>query len=456
MENKDVIIIGGGISGLTAMHYIKKNKPQLSVALYEADKRLGGTIGTDKINGYSFDWGPNGFLDREPKTLKLCDEIGLTDSLERANENAQNRYILRGGKLRTVPMSPPKFLMSDILPLSGKLRVMFEPFAPKRPEGIDESIYDFVKRRIGRSAADYLVQPMVSGVYGGVAQKMSLKSCFPIMREMEDDYGSLFKAMIAKAKAAKKSGKKSGGPSGPGGWLTSFQGGLYKIIEQFEHLYKDDIYSGHAVQALSKNEVGFEIKFENGQTATAKQVVIATPANNASTITKSLSSKLSDSLGKIAYAPISVVCSGYDRKQIDNPLDGFGFLVPAKEKRHILGSIWTSSIFKERAPEGKVQFRTMIGGDGNHQSMELSDGQLLEQINQDLSQLLGIRGEPEQISIYRWQYGIPQYHIGHSDVLFKIESELGKIGQIYLTGNAYYGIGLNDCIKQSYKVAQSL
>lgn len=456
MENKDVIIIGGGISGLTALHYIKKDKPQLSVALYEADKRLGGTIGTDKVNGYSFDWGPNGFLDREPQTLKLCDEIGLTDSLERANENAENRYILRKGQLRTVPMSPPKFLMSDILPFFGKMRVMFEPFALKRPEGIDESIYDFVKRRIGKSAADYLVQPMVSGVYGGMAQKMSLKSCFPIMRQMEDEYGGLFKAMIAKAKAAKKAGKKAGGPSGPGGWLTSFEGGLYKIIEQFHSLYQNDIYSSHAVKAITKIDNGFEISFENSQTVIAKNVVVATPANNAADITKTLSQKLSDVLARIKYAPISVVCSGYDRSQVTNPLDGFGFLVPAKEKRHILGSIWTSSIFKNRAPEGKIQFRSMIGGDGNHESMNLSDGQLLEQVNEDLSRLLGIKGDPEQVEIYRWQHGIPQYHIGHSERLSQIEGELNRIGGIYLTGNAYYGIGLNDCVKQSYKVAQSL
>lgn len=456
MENKDVIIIGGGISGLTALHYIKQDKPNLSVALFEADQRLGGTIGTDKVNGYSFDWGPNGFLDREPQTLKLCDEIGLTESLERANENAENRYILRKGQLRTVPMSPPKFLMSDILPFFGKLRVMMEPFAPKRPEGIDESIYDFVKRRIGRSAADYLVQPMVSGVYGGVAQKMSLKSCFPIMREMEDEYGGLFKAMIAKAKAAKKAGKKSGGPSGPGGWLTSFEGGLYKIIEQFQKLYQNDIYSGHAVKSILKTETGFTVDFDNGQSVSVNNVIIATPANNAAEITSSLSKELSDNLAKIKYAPISVVCSGYDRTQIENPLDGFGFLVPAKEQRHILGSIWTSSIFKERAPENKVQFRTMIGGDGNHQSMSLSDGELLEQVNEDLRDLLGIKGEPEQVEIYRWQYGIPQYHIGHSEVLAKIEAELGKIGGIHITGNAYYGIGLNDCVKTSYKVAQSL
>ena len=171
MSRIDVAIVGGGISGLSALHFLRELKPSMSVKLFEADTRLGGTIGTDNIDGYSLDWGPNGFLDREPLTLKMCDELGMTDQLERANKNVSKRFILRQGSLREVPMSPPKFLTSDILSLKGRLRVMMEPFAKGPGNGIDESIYDFVQRRIGTEAADYLVQPMVSGVYGGVHPK---------------------------------------------------------------------------------------------------------------------------------------------------------------------------------------------------------------------------------------------------------------------------------------------
>ena len=197
MPDKDVIIIGGGISGLSALHFLRQLHPDLSVTLYEADNRLGGTIGTDHVDGYSLDWGPNGFLDREPLTLRLVDELGLKDVMEPANANVNNRFILRGNRLRSVPMSPPKFLASDILSVKGRLRVMWEPFASGPTDGVDESIYDFGRRRIGTEAADYLIQPMVSGVYGGVAQRLSLKSCSPIMDQMEREYGSLVKAMIA-------------------------------------------------------------------------------------------------------------------------------------------------------------------------------------------------------------------------------------------------------------------
>lgn len=456
MSANDVVIIGGGISGLSALHYLRRNLPQLNVRLFESEPRLGGTIGTDHVDGYSFDWGPNGFLDREPLTLELCKELGLTDQLERANESVNNRYILKGGRLRSVPMSPPKFLMADIISWPGKLRIAMEPFAKARENGTDESIYDFACRRIGREAADYLVQPMVSGVYGGVAQAMSLQSCFPIMREMEDQYGSLFKAMIAKAKAAKAQKKKSGGPSGPGGWLTSFRGGLDRLVEKFHQEYATCICVSKPVVSIGKESELFKIRFADGTTESSRFVVIATPSYEAAKMTSGLSQQLAQSLGKISYAPIAVVCSGYRSEQIKNSVDGFGFLVPQKEKRQILGSIWTSSIFANRAPAGMVQFRTMVGGDGFHESIDLTDDQLLAAVSRDLGQIMNIEGDPAVVKMYRWRNGIPQYHVGHRKVLDSIEKEISAIGGIHIAGNAYYGIGLNDCIKQSHRVAQAI
>ncbi len=453
MPANDVIIIGGGISGLTALHYLRRDKPQLKVRLLEAEPRLGGTIGTDRIDGYSFDSGPNGFLDREPLTLQLCDELGLTEQLERANESVNNRFILKGGRLRLVPMSPPRFLMADIISWPGKLRIAMEPFAKARPEGIDESIYDFACRRIGREAADYLVQPMVSGVYGGVAEKMSLQSCFAIMREMEDEYGSLFKAMIAKSKAAKAKGKKSGSPSGPGGWLTSFKGGLDKIVVRFQEKYAPFIEVGKCVRTITKSDDGYRVECNDGSSETARQVVFATPSYETAKMTSGLSQDLSKALAAISYAPIGVVCTGYRAEQVKASVDGFGFLVPKKENRKILGSIWTSSIFTDRAPKGMIQFRTMVGGDGFHESVRMSDDELLSTVKNDMNDIMRISGEPKIVKMYRWKYGIPQYHVGHRKLLDTIESELKSIGGVHIAGNAYYGIGLNDCVKQAHKVA---
>ncbi len=456
MPALDVVIVGGGISGLATLHFLRHNSPQLRVQLLEAEHRLGGTIGTDVLDGYSFDWGPNGFLDREPLTLQLCDELGLRAQIERANEKANARFILRGGRLRAVPMSPPKFLMADIISWPGKLRIACEPFAKKRPTGVDESIYDFACRRIGREAADYLVQPMVSGVYGGVASKLSLQSCFAIMREMEDEHGSLLKAMVAKAKAAKAAGKKSGGPAGPGGWLTSFRGGLYRIIERFAELYLNQISVGMPVKSIYRDGDIYNVTPRSGAPLKARHVVLATPSYAAGQLTATVSKALSESLSAIAYAPIAVVCLGFDAKQVQASVDGFGFLVPQKEGRRILGSIWTSSIFSQRAPEGKVQFRTMLGGDGDHDSIKMSDQELLQVATSDLGEIMKITGAPEISKIYRWQHGIPQFHIGHRDRLCAIESELRRLGNIHVASNAYYGIGLNDCVKQAHKVALAI
>ncbi|MFH2035507.1 MAG: protoporphyrinogen oxidase [Candidatus Zixiibacteriota bacterium] len=455
MTQFDTVIIGGGISGLSLLHYLRTGRSDKSVVLIEAENRLGGTIGTDIINGFSFDWGPNGFLDREPLTLELCNQLGLNDQLEKANSNISNRFILRKGKLRQVPMSPPKFITSDILSLLGKLRVMMEPFIRSIGDE-NESIYRFAQRRIGTAAADYLIQPMVSGIYGGIAERLSLESCFPTMREMETEYGSLFKAMTAKGKKAKAEKKKPGGPGGPTGWLTSFDGGLYKIIEQMSRLYSDFIQLCNPVINISRDKDNYLVNFKNSEMCTTKNVVLATPSFVSGSLVAGLSPDLSNSFHKIEYAPIAVVCLGFNEKSIKRNLDGFGFLVPAKENRKILGSIWTSSIFKNRAPDRYVQLRTMIGGDGNHNIKNQSNEEILSEVISDLNDIIGISEEPVITRIYRWNKAIPQFKIGHANIIKNIESELNKIGNLYITGNAYYGIGLNDCIKQSHKVAQIL
>jgi len=454
--SKDLAIIGGGISGLAALHFARTLRPALAAALYEKEARLGGTVGTDRVAGYSFDWGPNGFLDREPLTLRLAGELGLEDRLERASAAVQKRFILRGGRLREVPMSPPAFLRSDILSLRGRLRVAMEPFGRKRPEGIDESVYDFARRRIGREAADYLVQPMVSGVYGGMADRLSLRATFRLMAEMEAEYGSLLRAMVAKMRATKRSGRAAGGPAGPGGWLTSFRGGLDAVIARARERYGDDIATGAGAVCIERDGRGYRVGLADGREVRAPRVILATPSYEAAALVRPLSAKLSEARRAIEYAPIAVVCSGYDGAAVGRAVDGFGFLVPRVEGRRILGSIWTSSIFADRAPAGKVQFRTMVGGDGDREVMNLTDEELQETVHRDLSAVMALRGGPEVIRIYRWERGIPQFTIGHLARLALIEAELARLGNIAVTGNAYYGIGLNDCVKQSFRAVGEL
>jgi oxygen-dependent protoporphyrinogen oxidase len=455
MSKHDVVIVGGGISGLSTLHYLRTRKPELSVRLLEAEERLGGTIGTDHIDGYSLDWGPNGFLDREPLTLELCEELGLKDSLERASAAVQKRFIVRGSRLREVPLSPVKFLKSDLLTVRGRLRILLEPFTPRNRDTDDESIYSFAQRHMGREAADYLIQPMVSGVYGGVADRLSLASCFPIMRKMEDEHGSLVRAMIAKKRGLK--GKNANaGPAGPGGWLTSFRGGLYGIIERFEQLYGEFIDTGKQVTSIGRTDFGFEVRDDHDARLQAKHVVAATPSYISAGLAEKSSPGLAQALREIPYAPIAVVCLGFSRAAVAHDLDGFGFLVPQKEGRTILGSIWTSSIFSGRAPHGQVQLRSMVGGDGDHETPNLPDDQLVDVVMRDLESLLGPLGRPTLTKVYRWQKGIPQYVIGHRATLSRIEAELKRIEGFHIAGNAYFGIGLNDCVKSARATADAI
>jgi len=449
---KKVAIIGGGISGLSALHFLRtRYADKCEVRLFEKENRLGGTIGTDREDGYISDWGSNGFLDKVPLTLDLVEEIGLTKKLETAAPTSENRFIYRHGQLNAISASPIKFMKSPILSLGGRLRIVTEPFRKAKRDDSDETVHSFASRRIGREAADSLVGPMVSGIFGGDAKELSLPACFPVMREMESQHGSLVKALIAKKRAG-----KSGGPAGPSGRLTSFEGGLYTIIERFEELYGDHIRVGAEVAKIAKSSDKYTLKFETAESETFDAVIVASPTHVASELVSHLEESLSELLASIPYASISVVCLGYKAEYIDRDLTGFGFLIPRSEGLRILGSIWTSSIFRDRSPDGMVQLRTMIGGATDPQAVSLSDSELLEIVHRELSAILGIKNNPGYVNIFKWKRGIPQYVLGHLDKMKKLQSFGSLFPGLFFTGNSYHGVGLNDCILRSESVVKAL
>ena len=458
----EVLIIGGGISGLTVAHASRIQTPG-SCELWESSDRLGGTIGTDRVDGYSVDWGPNGFLDREPLTLRLADEVGLRDQLEPANPKSEKRFIVKNGKLHPVPFSPQKILFTGLLSPIEKARVFCEPFIPGRRDDGDESVFDFAARRMGRAAAETFVDPMVSGIFGGLARELSLPSCFPIMREMEIRYGGLVKAMIArqreKRRSANKQGtpaKKSGGPAGPGGHLTSFKSGFDLLIQQLGRRLQSIIKTNRHVTRIRPQQDSWEITDQTGRTVQARKLVIACPAHAAAEILKDFDQELSSAFQSIPYAPIIVVATGHRREDVTHALDGFGFLIPRAQGMRTLGSIWTSSIFSERAPEGYVQFRSMLGGAGDPSVMELSDDQLWETLRRELNPLVGLKNDPVFMRVYRWKNGIPQYTLGHRERRARLERLVSRHPGLFVAGNAYYGVSLNDCVKIGYNAAQQL
>ena len=447
-----IVIVGGGISGLSLAFTLLESEPSADIAVFESEKRPGGKIWTEKVNGFLCEGGVNGFLDNRPKTLELASKL-LINPL-RSSDAARKRYIFSEGKLNLLPESPVSFLTSDLLSLYGRLRVMYEFFAP-RGGSDDETLADFARRRLGKEAYEKLIDPMASGIYAGNSESLSLKSCFPKIFNLEEKYGSLIKGMIKLQREAKKSGNQKIG-AGPGGTLTSFHNGMGMMVDSLKSSLKERLRAGSKVVSVERKNKGYAVHLSDGMVVETEILVIASPAYSAAEILKNLDRSLSSILSEIPYPSVAVVCFGYRKERIANKLDGFGFLIPYKERRKILGSLWDSSIFPGRAPEGYALLRSMVGGARASELAIQDDGRLIDIVAEELGHIMDIKVQPDFVKIYRHEKAIPQYNIGHDRKLKAVDEMLLKYKNLYLTGNAYRGIGVNDCIENSYKLAETI
>jgi oxygen-dependent protoporphyrinogen oxidase len=446
-----LVIIGGGISGLSLGYFLLERKPSMDIIVFESDKKAGGKIWTDKADGFLCEGGVNGFLDNRPRTLELIKKLTLTSL--RSNDKAKKRFLFSEGKLRLLPESPVSFFSSNLLSLYGRLRILYEILVPMKKEN-DETLADFARRRLGKEAYEKLIDPMASGIYAGDPENMSLKSCFPRIYELEKKYGSLIKAMLKLRKEAKRSGKKVG--PAPGGVLTSFYEGMEVIIDALKNHLGERLKTSSRVVSIDKKNEKYIIYLSDGSNAEAEVVVIATPVYATSEMIRGIERNLSLILKEIFYPSISVVCLGYKQDRINQPLDGFGFLVPNREGRKILGTLWDSSIFPNRAPEGYVLLRSMLGGVRKSELAMQDEDRLVNIVMDELEYIMGIKAQPDFIKVYRHEKGIPQYSLEHGQRLERIDDIIGRFKGLYLTGNAYRGIGVNDCIENSYKLAERL
>ncbi len=450
---KRIAIIGAGISGLSTAHAIERLAGEagldVEVTVFEREERTGGKIWSIKEEGYLCEWGPNGFLDSKPMTLDLCDHLGIQDRLKRSNDNARKRFIYSGGILNRLPENGPMFLQSKLISWPGKIRLAQEFIKPKRTDGVDETLADFARRRLGAEALDKLIGPMVSGIFAGNPETMSLKSCFPRIHELEQEYGGLLKAMMKMAKQKKaevKAGKQVASAAGPGGVLTSFVGGIQELTDSTVKELKGKVLTSNAVTGLKAIEGGWELRLADGSSFDAEVVVSAAPAHVLKELTWFLDGELSELLDGIPYAPMNIICFGYEQAKIECNLDGFGYLIPKGEGCEILGTLWDSSIFPARAPEGHVLLRSMMGGAANTGAIELNDVEVKERTMGELKKIMGIDAEPDFVRIFRHQRAIPQYIVGHAERLEAIDERLKAHAGLILTGNAFFGVGLNDCV----------
>lgn len=447
-----IVIVGGGISGLSLAYLLHTKKPSLDIIVLEAEERLGGKIWTDKTEGFLCEAGVNGFLNNKPRTLELAAALSLSPL--KSNDAARKRFIFSEGQLHSLPESPPAFFKSDLLSIWGRLRIVYEMFAPRgRKE--DESLADFGRRRLGREAFEKLIDPMASGIYAGDPEALSLKSCFPRIHQLETEYGSLIRALIKLQAKAKREGRSGPGP-GPGGVLTSFYDGMETFILALKASLGARVRSFSTVVSLTGKRDRFTLSLKDGSTMESDCVVMATPAHASSGILKDFDQALSRSLSEISYPAVSVVCLGYKKEKIGRSLEGFGFLVPFREGRRILGTLWDSSIFPNRAPEGYVLLRTMLGGARASHLATQGEKRLVDTVSAELGEIMGVKVQPDFARVYVHEKAIPQYTLGHQGRLDTMERVLSRYKGLYLAGNSYRGISVNDCIENSYRLADQL
>ncbi|MBZ4415017.1 protoporphyrinogen oxidase [Myxococcus sp. RHST-1-4] len=458
-----VAVVGGGISGLAVAHRLRSRGRD--AVLLESSARLGGAVGTHARDGYLVEQGPNSFLDREPATRELAAALNLEGRIRAADAAAKRRYVYTRGRLRAVPASPPAFLGSDILPLGAKLRVMGELFTGRAPEGVDESLAQFGRRHLGRMATEVLLDAVQTGIYAGDVERLSVAATFPPLVKLEREHRSLILGAIRTQKAQRKALPAgtgvTGGTAAPpklSGALSSFEGGLQALIDALASSLGDVARVGAKVEGLERVEGGWRLMVEeHGRRSelTAEQVVLAVPAHVATRLLQPLDATLAAKVGEIEYAPIAVVHLGFDPGTTPAP-DGFGFLVPRVEKRRLLGSIHVSTTFPFRVEGGRVLYSCMVGGARQPDLVKLDEAALVALAREELKALAGVTAAPSFTQVFRWPAGIPQYNVGHLERVAAIDVALQRWPGLHLTGNAYKGIGINDCIRNGALLGDAL
>ena len=435
MSHESIAIVGGGISGLATAFYIKQFNPNAKITLFEKEAKLGGKMKTMKKDGFLIEEGSNGFLSNKPDTLELVKLSGCEDILLKSSDNARKRFIF-DKKLEVLPESPKAFLTTPLLSLKGKLRVLYEPFAPVKTDNSDESLQEFGYRRVGKEMTDIFLDAMVAGIYASTPKTISAPAAFPLVVNLEKEYGSLFKGMIKKKKKE----------AGPGGVLMSFKGGVSTFIEKLSQNIDMDIIKDADIKTLQKDNNGFILQNEKLKMRFDK-VILATPAYESAKIVKEFLPELSNELGSIEYSPISIVAAGYNA--LSHSLKGFGLLATTRAKKSVLGVLWDSSIFNDRAKEDKKLLRTMIGGQRSPELALQDEESLINSALQGIKDTMGIEKKPDILYVKRHDKGIPNYAVGHIQKVEKIMQLVDKIDGLYLNSNAYKGIGLNDCVSNS-------
>ena len=449
----DVLVIGGGISGLATAFGARQRGA--SVEVFDAGARPGGVIGTVHRHDALFETGPNSALDTTPLVNELLDALGIRDERVEASVIAATRFIVRGGKLLPLPTSPQSLLTTPALSFGAKLRLLREPFIAPAPADTEESIAAFVRRRFGTELLDYAIDPFVSGIYAGDPEQISVPAAFPRLYALEQKHGSLIKGQIQGASLRRSNPEKGKGAGGS----FSFRGGMQTITDALARAV-GRVATGTHVHSIERDGGGAwnVTGTRDGERIVrcAKAVVLAVPAYEAAELVRELAPAATQGLAAIAYASLASVATAYRRADVTHSLEGFGFLVPKKERREILGSLFSSSMFEGRAPAGTVLLTSFVGGRRNPALMDKSDAVLGQLVHAELGTLVGVVSAPLWSAITRWTHAIPQYNLGHRERLRPVEDAERALPGLFFCANYRGGVSVGDRIESAHAMTDTV
>jgi len=454
LSQKKIVVIGAGISGLTSAYLLFKEG--YDVIILEQKDKVGGSIETVMADKFLFDRGPNSGLETTSLIRRLVDDLNLHDQFVYANKEGNKRYILRNGELHSLPMSPPEFIKTKLFSGKAKLRLLAEPFIERSKDGYYQSIADFVIRRLGKEFLDYAINPFVAGVYAGRPEELSVKSAFPKLFALEEEYGGLIIGTlrsIRKRKQSKEVSKQSAK-------MFSFKDGMKVLPQAIAQKLGERVNTGVEVISIRKTaEENYGVTYqEKEQTLTllADVVLSTVPAYKAAELFGHLDAMLVKHLNEIYYPPVLVLYLVYERDAIGQPLDGFGFLIPEKEEKSFLGAIWSSVIFPNRSDENNSAFTLFIGGSRDAGFVDDVEQIVIDRARREFEIIMKISSPPVAIAKKLWPKAIPQYNLGyveHENFFDHFEKDNKGI---FLSGNYRGGISVGDCIKNAEVVVNKI
>lgn len=443
MANLDFLIIGGGISGLATAWFLRQSGYSLQVL--EAAPEVGGTLKTITRAGFLIEQGPNSTLENTDALRELIDGVGLNTALQIANPIGKRRYIYKNNQLEPLPLNPWSFIRTPLFSPQGKLRLLAEPFIGRAAS--EESVANFVKRRLGSEFLDWAIDPFISGVYAGDPERLSVRAATAKIYAIEKQYGSLIVGMLRKALSGQQTGPT------PSGRMISFAGGMQTLARWVANALGEGAVRKQArvVNLELDTQNNWRVRLAaNGGELIAQAVIICLPAEQTAQLLAPLAPAAATALRTIFYPAVASVACGFRREQINHSLDGFGFLIPRRCGIETLGTLFSSSLFPKRAPEGQILLTSFLGGARHIDGLNATnENEIAQRVIRDITPILGITGDPILQSVTLWQHAIPQYELGHLEKIATIDRALMQFPQIYTRANWRDGISVADCVRNA-------